>query len=116
MYSYIVINFLQIFIYGLDLIGLSFSKHLTMNMALLTDQYEEDFLENTITLIQEKVYDKDWEVRRSTIEVIAMISKNVSSKYLVIAIRLIELILCKTMIKMLIQDLMLVKCIICQTD
>lgn len=68
------------YICGFDLIGLAFSKHLSMNMALLTDQFkEEDYLEDIIVLVLEKLNHHCWEVRSSAIDVVGAITQSVKS-------------------------------------
>lgn len=60
----------------------AFFKHLTMNMALLTNHFEEqEYLKDILSLVTEKLYHDSWEVRQSAVKVIEAISFNVKSKY-----------------------------------
>lgn len=66
---------------GLELISIAFSKHLSINMALLMDKpKEDDFLEDTITFVHEKLQDTRWEIRSAATDVIMVISQNSKSK------------------------------------
>lgn len=66
------------YVQGLKLISLGFEKKFSMNMTFLTDQYDEDFLEDIINVTSEKLQHESCDIRCSALEVIALMSQNVN--------------------------------------
>lgn len=57
--------------------GVAFSKKLSPNMALLTDQFDGDILEQLLSICICKLGDNNWEIKNAAIQVLVSVSNNV---------------------------------------